>query len=171
MPKLAASKSETVYVGADPGEKGGFAAIDGVRGELIDTFGFGNRSEVDMKDWLNAIVCSYELGRVVACLELVRASPQQGVTSAFTFGWNYGFLRGLILGLGLPLYECRPQEWQGKFCIPKKRPDEEHRDFKKRIRSICQERFRQPTPNLITLETCDAVFLAAWLRLHQLGAR
>jgi len=51
-------------------------------------------------------------GQVIVYLEKVHAMPGQGVTSMFTFGHGYGFLRGVIQALGIKLVDVTPQKWQ-----------------------------------------------------------
>lgn len=41
-----------------------------------------------------------------------RDGRQQGVSSAFTFGRGYGFLRGVITALAIPFEDVTPQKWQ-----------------------------------------------------------
>jgi hypothetical protein len=50
-------------------------------------------------------------------LERVGATPQMGVTSAFTFGKSYGLIRGLLIGLGIPFEEVSPMKWQAEFGL------------------------------------------------------
>lgn len=52
-----------------------------------------------------------------AYLERVGATPQMGRTSAFSFGRSYGFLRGLLIGLGIPFEEVSAVKWQGEFGL------------------------------------------------------
>ena len=52
-----------------------------------------------------------------AYIERVGATPQMGRTSAFSFGRNYGFLRGLLVGLAIPFEEVSPVKWQAEFGL------------------------------------------------------
>ena len=65
------------------------------------------KSEADIYEWM------VEQPKPVMCyLEKVHAMPGQGVTSMFTFGQNYGFLRGLLIARGIPFEEVQPNPWQ-----------------------------------------------------------
>jgi crossover junction endodeoxyribonuclease RuvC len=55
----------------------------------------------------------------VAILEKVGAMPRQGVSSTFRFGLGTGLLKGVILGLGIPLLEVRPNEWKAYYKLGK----------------------------------------------------
>ena len=57
-------------------------------------------------------------------IEKVHAMPNQGVTSMFTFGQGYGFLRGVIQALRFRLEEVSPQKWQKSLGLIKKSKDE-----------------------------------------------
>ena len=55
---------------------------------------------------------------IVAYIEKVHAMPKQGVASTFKFGMAYGFLRGMLVALGVPFHEVTPQTWQKKMgCL------------------------------------------------------
>lgn len=56
-----------------------------------------------------------DVSPVLIAIEKVHAMPKQGVVSTFTFGENYGVLKGIAAALYIPLVEYRPQEWQSEF--------------------------------------------------------
>jgi len=59
-------------------------------------------------------------------IEKVRSSPQQGVVSAFSFGENYGFLRGVIFSIlkdTNKIFDVSPQIWQGQLNLKTKSAD------------------------------------------------
>lgn len=43
--------------------------------------------------------------------------PKQGVTSTFTFGEGYGFLRGVMEALGISYQTVKPQRWKKEFGL------------------------------------------------------
>ena len=47
----------------------------------------------------------------VVYIEDVHAMPKQGVVSMFTFGRNYGLLRGILQCLRVPMVEVSPAKW------------------------------------------------------------
>lgn len=50
--------------------------------------------------------------KLIAFVEAVHATPQMGVSSAFTFGRTCGHLEGFLIGRGIPVRRVRPQAWQ-----------------------------------------------------------
>lgn len=46
--------------------------------------------------------------------------PGQGVTSMFSFGENFGFIKGLLEAFGIPYELVRPQKWKKEFSISEK---------------------------------------------------
>jgi len=95
-----------------------------------------------------------------AIIEKVHSMPGQGVSSTFKFGTNYGFLRGVIMTLGVPLHEVTPNTWQRHIGIPP-RGKISKGSYKSTIKGFAQQ--RHPTLKL-TLKTCDAILIAdyAW---------
>jgi hypothetical protein len=139
-----------IKIAIDPGKTGALAVRypEGT----VDVFKY--KSEADMRDSLAEIkrYASTEKYRLSAVLEKVRSSPQQGVTSAFTFGWNYGFWRGLLQAYRISFREVRPQDWQ-KGLVPAKKQKGER---KHALKQIAEERF----PELkVTLATADALLM------------
>jgi len=119
---------ETYYIGIDPGKQGGIAALN-EEGELMQAFGMTKQTEREISNFLYTYRPrsedykgeAYEAGRkTFAILEKVASSPQMGVTSAFTFGRGYGFLRGLLMGFKIPFNDVSPSVWQRKLgCLTK----------------------------------------------------
>lgn len=52
---------------------------------------------------------------VIGCIEAVSASPQQGRTSAFTFGFSTGTVFGALEVLGVSIEQVAPTRWQSKI--------------------------------------------------------
>lgn len=84
-------------IGIDPGAKGGWAALD--QAGAIVSVGVDIRA-ADLT----------KASRVV--LEAVHASPLMGVSSAFSFGESFGWLRGYLDGRGIVPVLVSPQKWQ-----------------------------------------------------------
>jgi hypothetical protein len=94
-----------IYLGIDPGGSGAIAAV----GEHIRPSFIKNEStEREIAEWLSA----FPPPDSFAIIEKVSSSPQMGVSSAFTFGRSYGFLRGLLICAKIPFEEVSPQRWQ-----------------------------------------------------------
>ncbi len=127
-----------IYLGIDPGKKGGFTTIQktakGTEQVLVcpwDDILFS-----DTANWLRG----YE-GTLFAVVEKVHSMPQQGVKSTFNFGQSYGFIKGVLTALGIPYQEIPPQEWKKEFGLIGK-------DKKESIR-VCKQLF----PNVSLLPT------------------
>lgn len=101
-----------IYLGIDPGQSGGIAAIvpDG-----IETHKFKNKTEWDISEIFSLYALSVTtpgLGGAFAFIESVHAMPKQGVSSTFKFGKSYGFLIGLLTAHKIPFSFVTPQAWQ-----------------------------------------------------------
>lgn len=97
-----------MYVGVDPGKKGGFALISD-----------DGKVHVDIWDEERFIYCMKRVSdrRVVAAVEKVGAMPGQGVTSMFSFGQSYGFIMGVLRALGISYQLVPPAVWKREFGL------------------------------------------------------
>jgi len=165
MPKLKTSKLTPIpkqpakiktFGGIDPGQSGGFAIIRGrevyyrpmpstpheIKAEMIGLF-----SDVDF-----------------VMMEKVSASPQMGVSSAFTFGRGYGGLEQALAFLEVPYNLVTPQVWQGALGIPKKAKDDPQSVHKEKLRATAQMIFPKLGVWQGTLalqrSVCDALLIA-----------
>lgn len=118
------TKANKMILGVDPGLDGAIAVLDGSRVvEVYDIPTFdvtvgGKAGETRKKrrrldtrslyDWLAAQAA----GVSGAVLEEVHASPQMGVSSAFTFGRTVGEISACIRCAGIPLDFVAPQKWK-----------------------------------------------------------
>ncbi len=94
------------YIGIDPGLSGGIAILR-EDGSVFHTL----KMPTTEKDLVEYFLSDGEFV-ACACLERVSASPQMGVTSAFTFGKGYGGLRMALTAAQIPFDEVSPQRWQ-----------------------------------------------------------
>lgn len=94
--------------GIDPGKSGSISVLwwDGKPYAKSQKL---SETEADIADYFDAFHIEND---ACAVIEKVSASPQMGVTSAFTFGRSYGFLRGLLIAHKIPFVEVSPQKWQ-----------------------------------------------------------
>jgi Holliday junction resolvasome RuvABC endonuclease subunit len=135
-------------IGIDPGVSGGMAFS--IVGKHIETFPFEKATEADVVDWIKY----REYDGTHAFIERVSSSPQMGVVSAFTFGKSYGFLRGILTGLGIPYEEVTPATWQKAMgCLTK--------GDKNVSKARCQQLFPQVKA---THAIADAVLIAEYGR-------
>lgn len=101
-----------IYLGIDPGKAGALAYI---MGETVSVFSF---DENVYNAALGSAALMQENGEhVFCCLEHVGAMPGQGVTSMFSFGENFGFIRGLLHAHCISYELVRPQKWKREFSI------------------------------------------------------
>lgn len=97
-----------IYIGVDPGKKGGYAIIDN---GAVDVFPWSDQGFVDnMADAMNC-------GKCIAAVEKVGAMPGQGVTSMFSFGQSYGFIMGVLRALGISYQLVPPAVWKREFGL------------------------------------------------------
>jgi crossover junction endodeoxyribonuclease RuvC len=97
-----------IWIGIDPGQKGGYAAIldDIVTTKPWDDDGFVE----DMRLLLKGSRC-------VAAVEKVGARPGQGTVSMFNFGKSAGYIEGVLSALGIPYQLVPPNKWKKEFSL------------------------------------------------------
>lgn len=93
------------YIGLDPGSTGGIACIRS--SGMFDVIKMPKTAE-EIYRALKSFVGS----NAVFILEDVHSSPQQGVSTAFKFGYNFGILHGMLAPAPFPYYLVTPQKWQ-----------------------------------------------------------
>lgn len=123
------------YIGIDPGAKGGIAAI--INDEVYKCAPYSDTELLNLCKKLS------EAGECKCCLEQVGAMPGQGVTSMFSFGKNFGYIKGVLEANGISYQEIRPQRWKKEFGL--------NTDKKKSI-DVCRHLF--PTVSLRRTEKC-----------------
>lgn len=173
MPKLPKTP---VYIGIDPGEDGSASLVSSGGFPLWNSTGinsclFKKSSEHDMAQWFKLVVELYPpgMGLLKAGLERVHSMPAQGVASSFTFGWNYGLVRGMLVSFGIPFKNPTPQAWQKKLGISKRdTKNEPQPQFKKRLREFAQRRWPS-VADKISLPLTDSLLIAEWCRLEDKG--
>lgn len=139
-------------LGVDPGASGGFAAMM-EDGSCVQVWKQPD-TERDICNLLDGIRPD------LAFLEAVHSMPQQGVSAVFSFGRNYGFLRGLLIGLKIPFVEVTPQSWQKAMGVPR-RGDKTKTEHKNVLKALAQQLW----PELhITHHTADSVLICEFGR-------
>jgi hypothetical protein len=108
--------SMMLFLGVDVGKDGGIAIIDQTGGVLkAERMPATDRDILDLFFWV-----SLEMPLVPfrAVIEKVHASPQMGVTSAFSFGGSYHALRMALTAARIPFDEVSPMKWQRQLdCL------------------------------------------------------
>lgn len=96
------------FLGIDPGQSGG-AVLLNEAGEILSTLSFVPHKEA----WPEAL--ANFMGTVPrntdVYLEHVHAMPKQGVSSMFTFGKNFGLIKGILIALGWRYKLVFPRVW------------------------------------------------------------
>lgn len=104
------------YLGIDVGKSGAFAVL---KDHEIQTYGkFNEREFLNTCFWL-----SKQQEKTICAIEKVTARPGQGVTSMFTFGMNFGWLKGVLDANGISYQEIRPQTWKKEFGLNSSKED------------------------------------------------
>jgi hypothetical protein len=149
------------FVGIDPGGTGGgLAVIHGTSPLTYDAVPMPTTPR-DIVDWLHQWA-----GPSTWCfIEDVHAFPGQGVTSVFSFGQNYGELRGAVSALskltGMRWQTIGPKEWQSVLKLRKKTKEETQTEWKNYLKGVAQQSF--PLTK-VTLKTADALLIAEFCR-------
>lgn len=148
-------------IGIDPGASGAIAWS--ASGASMHATKLDGLTEHDIRGCLIGLVELYD--SVHAFLEQVgpnriakSGERRQGTSSMFAFGRNYGFLRGLLVGLQIPFDDVPPQKWQRAIGIGVVK-DEKPNAKKNRHKAKAQQFW----PYLkVTLHTCDALLIAEY---------
>lgn len=131
-----------IYVGVDPGAKGGVSAID-ENNEILFAVPMSRENLVDKMKQVDAWRTEWNCG-AIACVEKVGAMPGQGVTGMFNFGKNAGFIEGVLETLKIPYQLVPPQTWKKSFSLI-------HKDKGESIK-VCKQLF--PDVNLLPTPRC-----------------
>ncbi len=145
-----------MVIAIDPGQKGGLAVFGPGRPfaqPMPATAG-------DLLDLLRELhqTAGREGHAAVCVLELVGGfvGKQQPGSAMFTFGEGFGFIKGVVQTLGMPLVLVRPQDWQKSFHLGTAASCGGGKVWKNKLKAEAQRRF----PHLkVTLATADALLL------------
>lgn len=142
-----------MFLGIDPGKSGAVAVVHEA-GVYLYSETFAKTSPADLVALLDGCI-------QFAVIEKVSASPQMGVTSAFTFGQWYGLAEGILVSLGIPFERVTPQKWQKEFGLIQRGKKLGDTEKKRQNKARCQELF----PGVkITNANADAILIAEYCR-------
>lgn len=96
-----------IFCGIDPGRGGAIAVIREDGSVVTSVF-----DEAGYKSILQTLN-----GSSLVIVEDVHAMPKQGVTSMFNFGFNKGWILGVLYALGTPTQLVSPQKWKRMFGL------------------------------------------------------
>jgi len=107
-----------IYIGVDPGKKGGFAVIEqGISGQqTIEVYPWDD-SEFVHKMRMLAEDDDIRNAGIIAAVEKVGAMHGQGVTSMFSFGRSLGFIEGVLSGCWISYQLVPPNVWKKSFSL------------------------------------------------------
>lgn len=99
-----------IFIGIDPGNKGGLAIIDN-NNIKVQFFSINEYT---------SILKNYENREDVVCyIEQVHSMPNQGTSSMFSFGYNFGLIMGILSAYKINIREVTPQKWKKYFNLTK----------------------------------------------------
>lgn len=103
-----------IWVGVDPGARGGYAIIaESETGKAVFAYPWDDMFfAMEM-----ASIMQRKAEGIVAAVEKVGAMKGQGVTSMFSFGKNAGFIEGVLSALGIPYQLIPPATWKREFSL------------------------------------------------------
>jgi crossover junction endodeoxyribonuclease RuvC len=149
----------SIIIGIDPG-KSGAAAIIWPMG-ITEVIRFEKWTEADIASRFSTFQARNDVD-AVAYLEQVGAMPGQGVTSMFSFGQSFGFIRGLLVAYGIPFVMVTPQKWQKAVGFTGKM---EKGDRKKALKQLAQQYY--PSIEKMTNDMADAILIAHYGKLQE----
>ena len=142
-----------VFIGIDPGIKGGVAFI------YNDTY-YVQQTPNTIAGMADELITLKQMGpnlSMYCCIERVHSFPGNSARSMFTFGTNYGQWLGILATLKIPYIEVTPYAWMKHYPkAPKNK-----KDRKNYYKHLAQQRFPDVS---ITLATSDAMLIANYMR-------
>lgn len=147
----------TAYIGIDPGRTGGIASI-------LE----GHAAMVRMPQTRNAIMstlkalCSSE---TFVTIEIQHVIGIEGRKTAFTIGYQYGFLLGVLETLGARFQEVKAVDWQKEMFRGLPHPTC-RKERKALSMQVAEQLFRQ---GKITDGEADALLIAEYGRRKWIG--
>jgi hypothetical protein len=166
MPVARPESPRAIWIGIDPGVKGGAVALLGST-PYVFTMNGGN--VYDVRNWLDAIRAQSRDLQIPIRVILEEVSGFIGQTiegqkrnvaaahTTFVLGESFGIWQACLCCARLSFRMVRPQEWQKQLAIKPKLKGEKPNQFKGRLKSEAKKRFPDYK---ITLETSDAFLLA-----------
>jgi hypothetical protein len=153
-----------VYIGVDPGAKGGMVAL---YGEEVELFKLEGTSEKERWEWISR----WE-GRAVAVIERQEPRPtfwqdkggaarSSVLKSTVLLYGNYSQLRGFLVAANIRFEDPRPGTWQKVLGAGNRKKGEKQAAWKGRLKQRAEQLF--PSQK-VTLAVSDALLLAEYGR-------
>lgn len=155
------NQNYSLNIGVDPGgTSGAICLVYRKDGKVIDVcfYRFSKHTDayimelaVKLRLWVENTGA-----KCFGAVEKVHAMPKQGVSSAFSFGQNYGLCLAFMAVSKCPYDLITPRTWQKVFVRAKKKTETKS-DHKRNLQEVAQRQY----PNVqITLSEADALLLA-----------
>lgn len=145
-----------VFVGCDPGQSGGFVALN-ENGVVLAVF----KTPEDRVSFIEKLKELRALGETMFLMkERVHSQPIHGGKSNFTFGYNIGVLETALTVAEIPFQDITPQTWMKSYML-KKEKGEAQTAWKNRLKTRAQELFPKEK---VTLWNADAFLIAEYCR-------
>lgn len=135
------------YLGVDPGT-GGAAVIISDEREVLAVQPWEGESSFE------ELVANHKPALWFSVTEKVGAMPGNAGSSMFRFGFNAGFIQGVLMSHRLRFGVVTPQTWQKNLGLPRTK---EKRVHKNNLKDLAQ---RELPGHRWTLKTADAALLA-----------
>lgn len=152
----------SIWIGVDPGAKGGMAAIytDENGTQKVAVAGWNNELFINFCKSFKQIAEAKD-EQIVAAVEKVGAVHGNGIVSSFSFGKNAGFIEGVLSTLNIGYQLVPPKKWKDAFSL--------NSDKAKSI-EVCKRLF--PDVSLKRTERCktdsdglaEALLICEWCR-------
>lgn len=155
-------EEDAIFIGIDPGKNGALAAVRGSELTMLVPFDDDGDSYVEAFRRLSILHNTWASKTpVFVIVEKVWAMPHEGVSSAFSFGVNFGLICGIAKSFGFDVEYATPQQWQKHFGVTGDK--QEH---------IAKAKELFPAANLKRTPRCkkdhdgfaDAILIAEYLR-------
>lgn len=154
--------SHHVFIGIDPGLKGGVAFL-GANGEILESH---IMPVVGNEIWLSKLACLLRTPNSLAYVEHSQAISKAGAGTVFKFGMGFGAILGILSANHKPYTLVKPRVWQKEMHAGT------DPDLDPKQRSLISAERLYPTQNFLASERCkkphdgmiDAVLIAEYGR-------
>lgn len=169
MGKKPLDHSDFIFIGIDPGKTGGAAALFSNRALKPLLLPFANKTPWDIYEFFGIVERSvthtapifYIIEKVAGSTGGIQGQGRTSGRSMFTFGFNAGYLYGLLVEEQLA--EVTPSVWQKDFGLTRKNKQEKDGDKKRRHAAKAQKLFGSIK---VSQQISDALLIATYGRRH-----
>lgn len=154
-----------IVVGIDPGKKGAIAKIYMKNDKPKEYEIYWWKDEADLVFKIKEVVPESDL----VGLERVHAMPKQGVVSMFSFGEQFGLIKGALYALDIPFELIEPKRWQ-KFFLKDTVCNlaDRKKVLEEKIKEFSRHTFRL-LKNDVNIRTADSLGIALYTYYSQIA--